>query len=112
MKKIIMLLFAVVGSVCMAASITSTSADQVDSTSVCSISVVDQDGSEIEDVLIYVNNSTTSSGKTDSNGEATITCEENAVLSFSHDWYHSTEVSRNGASELTVVMTSTGNNQK
>lgn len=91
-----------VGIICLTSSIKSEAI--ADSTSVCQITVVNEDGNRIDNVSIQVQNSSLWA-TTDVSGSTSLDCEESAILIFSHTDYNTVEVSRNSESRLTVVMT-------
>lgn len=102
MKKVLFLMLVMVGSLCLANAIKSEV--QSTSTSVCEITVLNEDGDGIPLVSIQVQNSSLKA-TTDASGYASLDCEEDATLIFSHSEYTTIEVSRNSQSKLTVVMT-------
>lgn len=103
MKKILFLFCLVIGSVCLANTVESKA--QIVLNSDCEISVVDENGNGISDVLILEQDSGRSTS-TDESGNASLSCSEDAILSFSHPEYEAVEISRENQSKITVVMPS------
>lgn len=103
MKKIILLLCVMIGSVCLAGSIQSDV--QESSTSICSITVENEVGDRLEGVLIQVKSSAVR-GTTDGSGEVRLDCDESATLVISSSDLSPYEFARDNRSKITVTIDS------